>query len=147
LLFQLIYPIRLTWQRIFDATREKVSDLARNLEMDAVAGSGGGINIEEARQALREEDKFDKEVFRQKIKARHREERLKAKAERRKDKNPEDQDEEGQEDDDAESDVDDTVAEIIDALPDPDKVYGPRRSDSEDDGSDADVYKGPPVAK
>jgi len=118
--------------------------LARNLEMDAVAGSGGGINIEEARQALREEDKFDKELFRQKIKARHREERLKAKAERRKNKPAQEQDEE---DGDAESDVDDTVAEIIDALPDPDKVYGPRRSDSEDDGSDADVYKGPPVAK
>ena len=121
--------------------------MARNLEMDAVAGSGGGIDIEETRRALREEDKFDKEVYRQKIKARHREERLKAKAERRKNKQTEEQDEEGQEDGDAESDVDDTVAEIIDALPDPDKVYGPRGSDSEGDGSDGDVYKGPPVAK
>ena len=64
--------------------------------MDAVAGSGGGIDIEETRRALREEDKFDKEVYRQKIKARHREERLKAKAERRKNKQPEEQNEEDQ---------------------------------------------------
>lgn len=31
-----------------------------------------GINLEKARQRLTEEDKFDKEAYRQKVKAKHR---------------------------------------------------------------------------
>jgi len=43
----------------------------------------GGIDIEKARQLLRAEDKFDKDLYRQKIKQKHTEQRLKEKEKRR----------------------------------------------------------------
>ncbi|XP_029458335.1 probable ATP-dependent RNA helicase DDX10 isoform X2 [Rhinatrema bivittatum] len=42
-----------------------------------------GINLDKARERLHEEDKFDKEEYRKKIKEKHREKRLKEKAARR----------------------------------------------------------------
>lgn len=105
----------------------------------------GGINLEEAKRAMQEEDKFDKELFRQRIKAKHREERLKAKAERRLNSRAK-QDEENQEDDESDGgdSLDGSVGDIIDALPDPDKIYGNKETTDDDDG---DFYSGPPVAK
>ena len=90
---------------------------------------------------MEEEDKFDKELFRQRIKAKHREERLKAKAERRLHNRPEKDEEEDSDGDDGESDG--SVADIIDALPDPDRIYGTKEG-SEEEG---DFYTGPPVAR
>ena len=169
-------------QRIYDASREKVSQLGRSLELDAAAPDGGtgpsGIDLEQARLALQEEDKFDKELFRQRIKvsprnrsssatsrslseesvlefdffstcnnkARHREERLKAKEGRRhraeagdaRDDDAEDGsgDDDGGGDDGGDDDA--ALAEIIDALPDPDRIYGSGEADDDDD-----VYRGP----
>lgn len=34
--------------------------------------SAGGINLDKAKERLQEEDKFDKEEYRKKIKAKHR---------------------------------------------------------------------------
>jgi ATP-dependent RNA helicase DDX10/DBP4 len=51
-----------------DHAKEKVSSLAREYE----AETRGGIDIEEAKRVLREEDKYDKQRFREKIKAKHR---------------------------------------------------------------------------
>jgi hypothetical protein len=119
--------------------------MGRALEMEASTASAyGGINIAQAKQALQEEDKFDKEIFRQRIKTKHREERLKAKAERRMASKPEDEDEEQEEDHGGDSDgsVDGSVADIIDALPDPDRIYG----DKEDD-DDEDFQRGPAPLK
>ncbi|KAM6446867.1 putative ATP-dependent RNA helicase DDX10 [Liasis olivaceus] len=42
-----------------------------------------GINLDKAKERLKEEDKFDKEEYRKKIKEKHREKRLKEKAARR----------------------------------------------------------------
>ena len=53
----------------------------------------GGIDLQQAKLALQEEDKFDKELHRQKVRAKHRELRLKAKEERRKGKQTDDADE------------------------------------------------------
>jgi len=93
---------------------------------------------------MMEEDKIDKELHRQKIRAKHREERLKAKEERRQlSRTPKAT--EGEEDDGEESDSDDgesldgSVADIIAALPDPDRIYG--RKDDDDD--DEEFYTGP----
>lgn len=131
--------------RIFDPTREKVSDVARALELEE--SSVSGINIEANRLAMMEEDKVDKERHRLKIRAKHREERLKAKEERRQqsqrpqevaDNSGEDDAEEsdGDDDDDDES-LDGSVADIIDDLPDPDRIYGHK------DDDDEDFYTGP----
>lgn len=93
---------------------------------------------------MEEEDKFDKELFRQRIKAKHREERLKAKAERRlKSKVEKDDEDDEQEESDGDESVTESVADIIDALPDPDLIYGNKEGSDDDD----DVYRGPPVAK
>ena len=43
----------------------------------------GGINIELSKQLMKEQDLIDKQIYRDKVKAKHREERLKAKAARR----------------------------------------------------------------
>ncbi|XP_006833865.1 PREDICTED: probable ATP-dependent RNA helicase DDX10 [Chrysochloris asiatica] len=43
----------------------------------------GGINLDKAKERLQEEDKFDKEEYRKKIKAKHREKRLKERDARR----------------------------------------------------------------
>lgn len=43
----------------------------------------GGINLDKAKERLQEEDKFDKEEYRKKVKAKHREKRLKEREARR----------------------------------------------------------------
>lgn len=53
---------------MLDHAKEKVSSLARQYESEI----RGGIDIEEAKLVLREEDKYDKQRFRDKIKAKHR---------------------------------------------------------------------------
>ncbi|EFX84542.1 hypothetical protein DAPPUDRAFT_223010 [Daphnia pulex] len=137
--------------RIYDASREKVSELGRALEIEASTSITGGINLVEAKKAMEEEDKYDKEIFRQRIKAKHREDRLKAKAERRLANRVEKEEEvtnvEGEEEDEeseGDESVDGSVGEIIDALPDPDRIYGAKEDDNEEEG---DVYRGPAVAK
>uniref|UniRef100_A0A4W3HV40 Probable ATP-dependent RNA helicase DDX10 n=1 Tax=Callorhinchus milii TaxID=7868 RepID=A0A4W3HV40_CALMI len=40
----------------------------------------GGLNVEKAIERLREEDKYDKEAYRKKVKEKHKERRLKEKA-------------------------------------------------------------------
>ncbi|XP_014456199.1 probable ATP-dependent RNA helicase DDX10 [Alligator mississippiensis] len=47
------------------------------------ADDSGGIDLDKAKERLQEEDKFDKEEYRKKIKEKHREKRLKEKAARR----------------------------------------------------------------
>lgn len=51
-----------------DARRDKRSDMARSYENE----DAPGIDVEKAKQVLKEEDLFDKQMFREKIKARHR---------------------------------------------------------------------------
>ncbi|XP_078736571.1 putative ATP-dependent RNA helicase DDX10 isoform X4 [Lampetra fluviatilis] len=46
-------------------------------------GGLGGIDVQQARKRLHREDKVDKELYREKVKKKHREQRLRAKEERR----------------------------------------------------------------
>ncbi|NXT55920.1 DDX10 helicase, partial [Pluvianellus socialis] len=59
------------------------SSLAKADEEDDVSG----INLDKAKEILREEDKFDKQEYRKKVKEKHREKRLKEKAARREARN------------------------------------------------------------
>lgn len=95
------------------------SELAKEYEKSIESG----IDIEKARELIREEDKFDKERFQKLAKAKRREKKLKAK----KDKEGE-QDEFGSEED---SDVPD-----LSWLPDPKKVYD-KNSDVSDSESES----------
>lgn len=112
-------------EQLKDPTKHLQSDLAREYENEN-EDDGGGIDIEKAKRLLREEDKFDKERFREKIKAKR-----KAKKQKLKKKRDDDQ----QELDDFGSDEDDDVD--LSWLPDPDKIYGPKNSD-EESASDAE---------
>ncbi|KAM9319833.1 putative ATP-dependent RNA helicase DDX10 [Gastrophryne carolinensis] len=88
-----------------------------------------GINLEKARQRLTEEDKFDKEAYRQKIKEKHREKRLKEKAARREANKKQ---EEGEEDEDVAYLDHDSEDEVdLSALPDPDKYRDLEENDDQ----------------
>ncbi|PNF42448.1 putative ATP-dependent RNA helicase DDX10 [Cryptotermes secundus] len=112
-------------QAVLDHAKEKVSDLAREYESQI----RGGIDIEEAKQVLREEDKYDKQRFRDKIKAKHREEKVKLKKARHEQKKQEKS--ESEEDFDNEEDAEEGHLDLS-WLPDPDKVYPLRDMGAED---------------
>lgn len=80
----------------------------------------GGIDIEEAKQMLREEDVYDKQLFREKVKAKHREEKRKAKEEAKK-----------AEMENASSS--DEASVDLSWLPDPDKVYSKHVNENSED--------------
>ncbi|GFG32355.1 hypothetical protein Cfor_10915 [Coptotermes formosanus] len=106
-------------QAVLDHAKEKVSNLAREYESEVK----GGIDIEEAKRVLREEDKYDRERFRDKIKAKHREEKLKLKKARNLQTKQEAsavKEDLDSEDDAEKSDVD------LSWLPDPEKVFPPK---------------------
>ncbi|KAK1207242.1 DDX10 helicase, partial [Pygoscelis papua] len=105
------------------------SSLAKADEED----DASGINLDKAKEILREEDRFDKEEYRKKVKEKHREKRLKEKAARREARNKNAQAEE------------ETVAFLAHSgseeefdpstLPDPDKY---KDSDEEQDSESED---------
>ncbi|NWV54510.1 DDX10 helicase, partial [Daphoenositta chrysoptera] len=107
------------------------SNLAQADEED----DASGINLDKAKEILREEDKFDKEEYRKKVKEKHREKRLKEKAARREARNKNAQAEE------------ETVAFLAHSgseeefdpstLPDPDKY---KDSDEEQNSESEDSY-------
>ncbi|NXY68631.1 DDX10 helicase, partial [Glareola pratincola] len=110
------------------------SSLAKADEEDEASG----INLDKAKEILREEDKFDKEEYRKKVKEKHREKRLKEKAARREARNKNAQAEE------------ETVAFLAHSgseeefdpstLPDPDKYKdSDEEQDSESEDSDSEL--------
>lgn len=107
---------------VVKAAKEKQSALARAYENEDV----GGIDIARAREVLKEEDKFDKQLFKEKVKAKHREEKRKLKEQKKKEEE-EVVDEFGS---DSEGDEPD-----LSWLPDPDKVYG----NAEESGAENEV--------
>lgn len=124
------------FQELIDSTKTKMSALARQYENEV----DSGINIEIAKQILREEDQFDKKRFREKIREKHREEKRKLKAKKME---ANDEEEEDASLPDKINDVDnDDVSEDessegpdISWLPDPDKIYGKQRNTDEEASS------------
>ncbi|RZC36571.1 ATP-dependent RNA helicase DDX10 [Asbolus verrucosus] len=94
--------------------KDKKSQLAQQYENE----DEGGIDIEKAKIVLQEEDKFDKQLFKDKVKAKHKEEKRKLKA---KNKKEEENDDFGESDSEHEPD--------LSWLPDPDKIYGKKVDD------------------
>jgi len=108
----------LFFQAILDKSKTKISHLAREYENN---DDKGGIDIEQAKQILREEDVFDKQLFREKVKATHKKKKRMAKEEAKR-----------AEMEDASSS--DEASVDLSWLPDPDKVYGKQEdNDSEND--------------
>ncbi|XP_073922869.1 probable ATP-dependent RNA helicase DDX10 isoform X2 [Castor canadensis] len=93
----------------------------------------GGINLDKAKERLQEEDRYDKEEYRKRIKAKHREKRLKEREARRetskrqaKARDEEEAFLDWSDDDDDDDGFDPST------LPDPDKYRSSDESDSED---------------
>ncbi|KAG4075726.1 hypothetical protein HA402_003551 [Bradysia odoriphaga] len=99
---------------IVDTAKELQSELAKEYEN----AEEGGIDIQKAKDLMREEDKFDKVRFRQMVKARHKEAKRKARSE------------ENQPKDDFGSDEESDGPDLS-WLPD----YKPRESDSDSDNA------------
>lgn len=105
-------------ETVLQVTKDKRSEIAQEYENE----EEGGINIEKAKLVLKEEDKFDKQLFKEKVKAKHKEEKRKAKEKKRKANEEEDKDDFGT---DSEEEPD------LSWLPDPDKIYGGKDANKE----------------
>ncbi|XP_011689102.1 PREDICTED: probable ATP-dependent RNA helicase DDX10 [Wasmannia auropunctata] len=112
-------------QELVDSAKMKMSELARQYENEV----DSGINIEMAKQILREEDQFDKQRFREKIKERHREEKRKLKITKKAETNDE---EGGDTGDDYGSESEASEDPDLSWLPDPDKIYGKQQDKDEE---------------
>ncbi|KAI4492681.1 hypothetical protein M0804_002472 [Polistes exclamans] len=119
-------------EEVIDPTKSKVSELAKKYENEI----DSGIDIEIAKQVLREEDQFDKRRFRDKIKEKHRQEKLKLKA-LKKGKNKDTSDnEELQEENNDEASESEVSEQNLSWLPDPDKMYGEQNAGSNENSLD-----------
>ncbi|XP_012533091.1 probable ATP-dependent RNA helicase DDX10 isoform X1 [Monomorium pharaonis] len=116
-------------QEIINSTKMKMSELARQYENEV----DSGINIEMAKQVLREEDQFDKQRFREKIKEKHREEKRKLKAVKKAEtKDEEDAGDEGNEGDEDYDYSSESEDPDLSWLPDPDKIYGKQQDEDKE---------------
>lgn len=97
--------------------KEKKSELAIQYEQE----DAPGIDIETAKKVLKEEDKFDKQLFKEKVKAKHKEAKRKLK------KRKQNKEEEDFSESDSEEEPD------LSWLPDPDKVYGEKTEEETED--------------
>lgn len=104
-------------QVVVDPKSQKMSALAQEYDEEDV----GGIDIEKAKAVMREEDRYDKQRFKERIRAKHREEKMKAKQKKK----------EEEEHDDFSSDGESSGPDLS-WLPDPDKVYEGEENDSLD---------------
>jgi len=113
-----------------EATKEKLSKEGQDYE-DA-DHTGGGINIEKAKEVLKAEDKFDKMTERARIKEKHKEDKRKLKEEnRRRAKHERGEESEGDEAEDSDYSEPD-----LSWLPDPDKIYGKKSEANNSEISD-----------
>ena len=106
---------------MIDTAKSKASELARQYENEEVSG----INIEMAKQVLKEEDQFDKKRFREKIREKHKEEKRKLKAKKKAET------EEEPKEDEFGMESDDSYEPDLSWLPDPDKIYGKKEDGDE----------------
>lgn len=109
---------------MIDPTKSKVSEFAKQYENEEASG----INIEVAKQVLREEDRFDKQRFREKIKEKHREEKRKLKAQRKAEREAK----ESEEEEGSGEESGDSYEPDLSWLPDPDKIYGKQKASDEE---------------
>lgn len=99
-------------------------------ELDKVES---GIDIEIAKKIMQEEDQIDKKLYRDIVKEKHLKKKLKMKEMKNKNKKPIEESVQLM----ASEDEDESMTDrYIDALPDPDKVYGDQEDDDNEDFED-----------
>ncbi|KAG5328890.1 DDX10 helicase, partial [Acromyrmex heyeri] len=115
-------------QELVDSAKIKMSELARQYENEV----DSGINIEMAKQVLREEDQFDKQRYREKNKEKRREKKRKLKILNKKTEMNDEESEDAGDDYGTESEASEASEDPdLSWLPDPDKIYGKQNGDEE----------------
>lgn len=118
------------FQESVASTQTKMSELARQYENE----SDSGLNIEMSKQMLRDEDQFDLQRYRERIRAKRREEKTKLKAAKEEKANTNDKEEaEESVDNDDISETESSEGPDMSWLPDPDKIYGKQQDMDEED--------------
>lgn len=118
------------FQESVASTQTKMSELARQYENE----SDSGLNIEMSKQMLRDEDQFDLQRYRERIRAKRREEKMKLKAAKEEKANTNDKEEaEESVDNDDISETESSEGPDMSWLPDPDKIYGKQQDMDEED--------------
>jgi len=122
--------ITFIFQELINTATTKMSELGRQYENEL----DSGINIEIAKQILREEDQFDKKRFREKLREKRKEEKRKLKAARRgeteEEKDMDNDNEDGEENEFSEDESNE--GPDLSWLPDPDKIYGKQKNSNEE---------------
>ncbi|CAG4928659.1 unnamed protein product [Colias eurytheme] len=109
-----------------EAIEDEKKDVKSELAKQFVNENVGGIDIEKAKEVLKEEDKYDKQRFREKVKAKHKEQKRKLKNKKK--------EEEGEKDDFGSQS--DSEGPDLSWLPDPDKVYDKKNDSGDEDSAD-----------
>ncbi|XP_027214744.2 probable ATP-dependent RNA helicase DDX10 isoform X2 [Penaeus vannamei] len=108
--------------------KQQTSEVAQQLE-----DQKSGINITQLQEIMKQEDVIDRKLEASKKREQKEIKKRKEMAKKAEEKiEVEDMVEEG----DEESDVDERTQNIIDSLPDPDKIYGRKKRDSDSDSDD-----------
>lgn len=103
---------------IIDTAKQLQSDLAKDYdEIDDDCNTGGGIDIERAKNLIRAEDKYDKQRFKMMVKAKHKNAKQK---QLKKNGDQEEHDEFG--------DTDSDEGPDLSWLPDPDKIFNKNKN-------------------
>ena len=124
---------------VLDAAKQKQSKEGQEYEDDDEERIGGGINIDQAKEILKAEDKFDKAAERARIREKHKEDKRKLKEEKARRKASEKKDGSDDEDDDSDDEEEGSEPDLS-WLPDPDKLYADKTEEDEEnsDGSGSD---------
>lgn len=124
-------------EELLNPSKHKISELARQYENE-----DSGINIEIAKQILHEEDKFDKQRFREKIKEKHKEKKRKLKVSKKiDDKNDQDETEDNIKNYTSD---DEYNGPDLSWLPDPDKIYGKQEenySETQESEEESNIHR------
>ena len=124
---------------VLDAAKQKQSKEGQEYEDDDEERIGGGINIDQAKEILKAEDRFDKAAERARIREKHKEDKRKLKEEKARRKASEKKDGSDYEDDDSDDEEEGSEPDLS-WLPDPDKLYADKTEEDEEnsDGSGSD---------
>ncbi|XP_076445780.1 putative ATP-dependent RNA helicase DDX10 [Babylonia areolata] len=131
--------INMNYRVLFDEEGSPIKDVykRRHVDDDEEEEEEGGINVQAASKRLRLEDSIDKQIEKERVKQKHREERLKRKEKKRaaqQQRRAADEEEEEEEGAVLEGGEDDDPFQYI---PDPDKLAA-RNEDESDDDVDGD---------
>uniref|UniRef100_A0A1B0A2U1 ATP-dependent RNA helicase n=1 Tax=Glossina pallidipes TaxID=7398 RepID=A0A1B0A2U1_GLOPL len=137
--------LQINEKRIFDDEGNEIVDHRKQLqstlakEYDDKLKVSGGIDIEMAKEMLQEEDKYDKQRFRELVKRRHKKLKEKLKSAETRDRNGSEEEENNSSSRKEEKEEDDNTSVDLSWLPDPKKIYKRQGANSSPDTDEENV--------